>query len=386
MAIEALPAVVAAHPDVLYLVAGQTHPEVVKHEGERYRLGLERLVRDLGLTEHVHFVDRFLTVDELAVLLRPHRPLPHAVPVAGADRVRRADLRRGGRLPGGVHAVLLRRGPAVPPAPACWCRSATRRRWPRRCCACSTTRPRWPRPAAEARPGRGRADLAGRRRGRLLEVLARGGRARRRSAAREDGRAGASSPRIRPDHLLTMVDDVGIVQHADGVVPNRVSGYCVDDVARLVVVALGLDRDLGDPVYTPDADARRWPSCGTPGTRRGSGMRNFMAYDRRWLDEPHDGDHVGRAAWALGEVVAAQPAAAAGRAPACGCWPSWPRRWSGRAQPARAGLHRARAGPARRPAALPEPLPKLLRTLADRLAGCYAEHRQRRAGAGSRTS
>ncbi len=67
--IRALPPVVAARPDVLYLIAGQTHPEVVKHEGESYRLGLERLVHELGLGEHVCFVDRFLSVDELAVLL-----------------------------------------------------------------------------------------------------------------------------------------------------------------------------------------------------------------------------------------------------------------------------------------------------------------------------
>jgi glycosyltransferase involved in cell wall biosynthesis len=67
--IEALPALVARRPDLLYLVAGTTHPEVVKHEGERYRLSLERLVRDLDLTEHVHFLDRFLTVDELSALL-----------------------------------------------------------------------------------------------------------------------------------------------------------------------------------------------------------------------------------------------------------------------------------------------------------------------------
>jgi hypothetical protein len=39
-------------------------------------------------------------------------------------------------------------------------------------------------------------------------------------------------------------------------------------------------------------------------------MRNFMSYDRRWLDEPHGGDHLGRAAWALGEVVAAEPGSA----------------------------------------------------------------------------
>ncbi len=69
LAIAALPAIVAAHPEVLYLVAGQTHPEVVKHEGESYRLGLERLVRELDLTEHVHFLDRFFTEAELAVLL-----------------------------------------------------------------------------------------------------------------------------------------------------------------------------------------------------------------------------------------------------------------------------------------------------------------------------
>ena len=69
LAVEALPSIIAAHPEVCYLIAGQTHPEVVKHDGERYRVGLERLVRDLGLSDHVIFVDRFLSVEELAVLL-----------------------------------------------------------------------------------------------------------------------------------------------------------------------------------------------------------------------------------------------------------------------------------------------------------------------------
>ena len=68
-AIEALAMIVPLHPDVLYLVAGQTHPEVVTQEGERYRLSLERLVRDHHLEKHVQFLDRFLTVEELAFLL-----------------------------------------------------------------------------------------------------------------------------------------------------------------------------------------------------------------------------------------------------------------------------------------------------------------------------
>ena len=55
---------------------------------------------------------------------------------------------------------------------------------------------------------------------------------------------------MRTDHLLTLVDDVGIVQHANGVIPNRQSGYCVDDVARLAVVALELARRDDEQVWT----------------------------------------------------------------------------------------------------------------------------------------
>jgi hypothetical protein len=106
---------------------------------------------------------------------------------------------------------------------------------------------------------------------------------------------------VRTDHLLTLVDDVGIVQHAHGVIPNRDSGYCVDDVARLAVVALELARR---------GDERQWTSIVyralaflDDATEPGTGMRNFMGYDRRWLDEPHIGDHVGRSVWALGEIL-----------------------------------------------------------------------------------
>jgi hypothetical protein len=108
---------------------------------------------------------------------------------------------------------------------------------------------------------------------------------------------------FRFDHLKTLVDDCGIVQHAFGAIPNRYSGYCVDDVARLAVIALELDRRTGDRVWSAILyrslaflhDASDWD---------GAGMRNFMSYDRRWLDEPHLGDHVGRSIWALGDVLA----------------------------------------------------------------------------------
>jgi glycosyltransferase involved in cell wall biosynthesis len=69
LAIRALPKIAAAHPKVLYLIAGRTHPDVINKEGESYRLSLQHLVHDLDLCDHVSFIDRFLTIDELALLL-----------------------------------------------------------------------------------------------------------------------------------------------------------------------------------------------------------------------------------------------------------------------------------------------------------------------------
>ena len=114
--------------------------------------------------------------------------------------------------------------------------------------------------------------------------------------------AGLEFADVRTDHLLTLVDDCGIVQHANGAIPNRQTGYCVDDVARLTVVALELERRTGDRVWGAIL-YRALAFLGDASDDGGAGMRNFMAYDRRWLDDPHVGDHVGRAVWALGDVL-----------------------------------------------------------------------------------
>ena len=69
VAIAAMPAIVARHPTALYVIAGQTHPEVAKLHGEEYRISLERLVRDLDLGDHVVFDDRFLSMEDLSAML-----------------------------------------------------------------------------------------------------------------------------------------------------------------------------------------------------------------------------------------------------------------------------------------------------------------------------
>ena len=112
-------------------------------------------------------------------------------------------------------------------------------------------------------------------------------------------------PPLRLDHLATLVDDVGIIQHAVGAVPNRSSGYCVDDVARLAVVSYRLERRSDDPTWS--AVTRRAIAflvhAAPDDPRDGGGMHNMMSYDRRWSDRPHRGDHVGRTIHALGELV-----------------------------------------------------------------------------------
>jgi glycosyltransferase involved in cell wall biosynthesis len=305
LAIQALPAIVARHPEVVYLIAGQTHPEVIKHEGESYRLRLERLVRDLNLTDHVLFLDHFLPVEELAVLLArtdlyltPYRSREQIVSGALSFAVAAGcavvstpyfyaeDLLSSGAgalVPFGDAAALAAAVNSYLEAPDQLAAARTEAR----------------------RMGK---ELAWRSVAQTtMEVL---DEAVRQQPAGTPGQlpAQVSAPRIRPEHLLTLVDDVGIMQHALGTIPLRSTGYCLDDVARLAIVALGLERELDNPRYQRIlVSALAFIFDARDPDRPGVGMRNFMDYSRRWLDQPHSGDHVGRAVWALGSVVGAQP-------------------------------------------------------------------------------
>src|SRR4029450_8796095 len=64
-AIEALPQIVERHPEVVYIILGATHPNLLAHEGERYRLSLERLAETCGVKQHVIFYNRYVTLEEL---------------------------------------------------------------------------------------------------------------------------------------------------------------------------------------------------------------------------------------------------------------------------------------------------------------------------------
>ena len=295
--IEALPAIVERHPEVVYVIAGRTHPDVARREGERYRLMLERRVLELGLGDNVELDDRFLAIDELSDLLAATEVF--VTPYHGREQIASGALTfaiaagcgvvstpywyaqdmlasGAGRLvPFGDPAALA---DAVcefveQPETLAAARAEARRigsalAWPSVAEATAAVLDEAHRVAPRRRPV-GVADL--------------------------------HLTSLRSDHVLTLVDDVGIVQHADGIIPNRVSGYCVDDVARLAVVSLALAHRGDEPVWSSILyRALAFLSAATAD----DGMRNFMSYDRRWLDEPHVGDHVGRSVWALGDILA----------------------------------------------------------------------------------
>lgn len=67
--VKAMPAIVARHPAALYLVAGQTHPELRRHEGETYRNQLVETVRQLGLENNVSFIDEYMAQRDIIELL-----------------------------------------------------------------------------------------------------------------------------------------------------------------------------------------------------------------------------------------------------------------------------------------------------------------------------
>jgi glycosyltransferase involved in cell wall biosynthesis len=296
--LAALPSIIERHPEVLYLIAGRTHPEVARREGEQYRLLLERRVVDLGLADHVEFDDRFLSIDELADLLAatdvfvtPYRSreqiasgaLTFAI-AAGCAAISTPYWYAEDMLSSGAGRIVpFENAEALADAVCEFVEQPAALEFARAEAHRIGAGLTWPSVAEATAAVLYEAATLAPRRAPIPAV----------DLVLTD---------VRRDHLLTLVDDVGIVQHAHGVIPNRESGYCVDDVARLAVVALELAQRYGEQPWNRILyRSLAFLHAATGDSRKG--MRNFMSYERHWLDEPHLGDHVGRSIWALGEVL-----------------------------------------------------------------------------------
>jgi hypothetical protein len=105
------------------------------------------------------------------------------------------------------------------------------------------------------------------------------------------------------DHLLGLLDDTGIAQHATYAVVARVHGYCLDDNARGLLLAATLQR-IGFHSEAADRLFARTAAFVQHAWNENTGrFRNLMSFDRRWLDDVGSEDGHGRALWALGTVA-----------------------------------------------------------------------------------
>ena len=306
-ALQALPDIIQEYPNIVYIVLGQTHPNLLRDEGEAYRLSLERLANDLGVQKNVVFFNRFVELEELMrfigaadIYLTPYlteaqitsgtlayafgagnavvsTPYWHATELLTAERGKLVPFRDAKAIAVAV-VELLRDEPL---------RHSMRKN------AYKLGRDMvWSRVAhlyvQSFERARQDHSFVGRKSSPIKTL---------------DEQPG-QLPELKLDHLFRMSDSTGIFQHASFTVPNFAEGYCTDDNARALVLALMLQK-LGHGSQRLGEVAASYAAFLNHAFDHKLGrFRNFMSFDRRWLEERGSEDCQGHALWALGLCVA----------------------------------------------------------------------------------
>ena len=306
--IRALPAILAKHPNVVYIVSGVTHPHIRRREGERYREELTALAEQLGVSSQMIFNNRFVSAEEL-------------VEHVGAADIYVTPYRHEAQVVSGTLAIALGAGKAIISTPywhakellahgrgvivpfdepesiagavlALLENDAERHAMRKRAYLHSrgTT---WSKTA--------KAYMASFQRARFERSL-------RPRPAQWDELASstpADLPELNIAHMLNMTDDTGMLQHAIFSVPNTREGYTTDDNARALIVSTLLDAS-GEFAHTdePIELSRRYLAFLWLAFHSDSGrFRNFLSYGRRWREDIGSEDSHGRALWSLGTVL-----------------------------------------------------------------------------------
>jgi glycosyltransferase involved in cell wall biosynthesis len=289
IAIQAMPEILRQHPDVIYRIVGATHPNLVASEGEAYRDGLKALAAELGVDRSIEWVEQFLETEDLLAQL------------AGCDIYLTPYLNLAQSTSGTLaYAVAL--GCAVVSTPYVHAREILGDG------VGVLVEPNDPRGIASAVN-----DLLSDE-AKLVSLRARSyARGRDTIWSQFVARCGAIVSEVLPltgseramtkpvmpstEAFLTLVDDVGIMQHSMGVVPDRHHGYCIDDNARALILVNQLGRETQHL-------ALRFAAFLQHGWNEDARcFRNFMGYDRRWLEAAGSEDSNGRAIWAIGHTA-----------------------------------------------------------------------------------
>ncbi len=305
--IEALPRIVVGHPDVVYMVVGATHPHIRRREGDQYRLQLQALARKLGVERNVIFHNRFVSPEEMAqfvgsadIYITPYRYEAQAVSgtlayALGAGKAiistpywHAAELLADGR---GV-LVPFEDSDAIATAAIQLLDNEVARHAMRKRAYLYARDTVWDKTAESYMSAfvRARSDRM------LVPRIA--------FADLNAERTLDRLPAFKLDHLYRMTDHTGLLQHAVFSVPNYGEGYSSDDNARALIVAV-LMEELGMTALSESATlasrylAFLWHAF-NPATGR---FRNFLSYERQWLETSGSEDSHGRSLWGLGTVL-----------------------------------------------------------------------------------
>lgn len=298
-AIQSLPDIVRAHPDVVYLILGATHPHLIAREGERYRLSLERMAEDCGVRDHVIFYNRFVSLADLTEFV-------------GATDIYLTPYLNEAQITSGTLALVFGSGKVVVSTPY-WhaqelmegdCGTLVPFRDPAAIARAVCRYLDDPAAAAAVRTEayrRGRSSVWSEVARLYLQSFRRARSdlptpARRAFAGWTLGGRPYELPQLRLDHLRRLTDTTGIFQHAVYTVPNYHEGYCTDDNARAFLLCNLIGGDPLAATYLAFLAA----AFDRPSRR----FRNFMDHGRRWLEPLGSEECHGRALWALGTGVA----------------------------------------------------------------------------------
>jgi len=293
--IEALPAIVARHPDTVYRIVGATHPNLVAREGEAYRERLQARAEELGVADHILWDNRFLETGELLdqleacdIYVTPYFNLQQSTSgtlsyaVALGKAVVSTPYLHARELLAGDAGKLIEPDSAPAIAEAVIALLDDR---------------------AELLALQRRAYAKGRQT--IWPRFADGAAALIEAAVAPPGHVAPVTATPGLAGVFAMSDHTGMFQHAIGVVPDRRHGYCLDDNARalmLMNVAAGMS----------DLERERWSLTYASFVQHAwnqdaLAFRNFMNFDRTWCEELGSQDSNGRTLWVLGHTVENAP-------------------------------------------------------------------------------
>ena len=302
--IAALPAILAKHPNVVYFIVGATHPHVLRHDGEAYRLSLQWLAQEKGVEGQVIFYNRFVSTEELVefigatdIYITPYLNPAQIVSGTLAYTVGAGKAVISTPYWHAEEMLAEERGALVPfRDPAALAEQVidlldndAKRNGMRKRAYLYGREMIWPQVARHYMQSFQRAKVERRHfnpPGFVVKAL---------------DKSPGELPPLKLDHLRRMTDDTGMFQHAIFTVPNYCEGYTIDDNARALTVNTLLE-ELGNE-ETADLTSRYfafvWYAFNAE-TRR---FRNFMSYQRNWLEKSGSDDSHGRTLWALGTVL-----------------------------------------------------------------------------------